>query len=580
MTEFGLKPETIEYLKRRAGRAPMLGRSSLRGRSSQMLHRHGGPNRMKAMGRARLYLAKAFPEALVLSIIEKRKQPIIFGLTGPSGVGKTEIIKHLMDEHGFVSTHAGRPVKKALRKGFKLKNSQVDGKHKRDAAEQLGGMDPKMVLDHVGEAIARQAPNATAIALGHKIDKMKRQHSAIVVDGVRQQAEADLIHRRGGHMIRVDDGGGPDPKYPMDKRAARLKVDHHIDTSGTLEQSYEQTRKIVDHVKANSPAHVGKDMGADDVHVPTAIGNDRRRQPRRAKYPQLSLAAVPVQKDWDKWNEEHRGSKSKRTVLRRTLRGARNGALAGGLAGAALGARIAPNFSNPMSRKLGAFAGGVLGAGYGAGAGAAYGASFGKRSAEPVQKDWSKWNAEHKGQKEGSGHAQGALTAVAGAVGGALGTAVGRHEEITWRPEHVGWLAGRPVGSAYGRVKARLTLGKKPISPGGNVTLHPKLRLIRAQHELSALMGRLRGGGIGQSIGRNAPALVLGSLAAYGAARGASSLIGGDHLGKDGGQDKVHQVMHEYKHGRLHSGSKTGPKVRSRAQAIAIALNQAGLSNQ
>ena len=34
------------------------------------------------------------------------------------------------------------------------------------------------------------------------------------------------------------------------------------------------------------------------------------------------------------------------------------------------------------------------------------------------------------------------------------------------------------------------------------------------------------------------------------------------------------QVMHEYKHGRLHSGSKRGPKVRSRKQAIAIMLSE------
>ena len=40
-------------------------------------------------------------------------------------------------------------------------------------------------------------------------------------------------------------------------------------------------------------------------------------------------------------------------------------------------------------------------------------------------------------------------------------------------------------------------------------------------------------------------------------------------------RDKIHQVMHEYKHGQLRSGSKSGPRVTSRRQAIAIALNQA-----
>lgn len=34
------------------------------------------------------------------------------------------------------------------------------------------------------------------------------------------------------------------------------------------------------------------------------------------------------------------------------------------------------------------------------------------------------------------------------------------------------------------------------------------------------------------------------------------------------------EVMHEYKHGTLHSGSKRGPKVRSRKQAIAIMMSE------
>lgn len=39
-------------------------------------------------------------------------------------------------------------------------------------------------------------------------------------------------------------------------------------------------------------------------------------------------------------------------------------------------------------------------------------------------------------------------------------------------------------------------------------------------------------------------------------------------------REKVRQVMHEFKHGELRSGSKRGPRVKSRAQAVAIALNQ------
>lgn len=38
---------------------------------------------------------------------------------------------------------------------------------------------------------------------------------------------------------------------------------------------------------------------------------------------------------------------------------------------------------------------------------------------------------------------------------------------------------------------------------------------------------------------------------------------------------KIEKTMHEYKHGELHSGSKHGPEVTSRRQALAIALSQA-----
>jgi hypothetical protein len=43
-------------------------------------------------------------------------------------------------------------------------------------------------------------------------------------------------------------------------------------------------------------------------------------------------------------------------------------------------------------------------------------------------------------------------------------------------------------------------------------------------------------------------------------------------------QKKVHKVMHEFKHGELHSGSKSGPKVKGRKRAIAIAMSESGKS--
>jgi hypothetical protein len=45
-------------------------------------------------------------------------------------------------------------------------------------------------------------------------------------------------------------------------------------------------------------------------------------------------------------------------------------------------------------------------------------------------------------------------------------------------------------------------------------------------------------------------------------------------------QAKVGKVMKEYKEGELHSGSKKGPKVTDKKQAVAIAMSEAGMSKK
>lgn len=84
---------------------------------------------------------------------------------------------------------------------------------------------------------------------------------------------------------------------------------------------------------------------------------------------------------------------------------------------------------------------------------------------------------------------------------------------------------------------------------------------------------------------RRVPAFGAGAVVAYGAARGAQAA--GGYIGRKVDETvnrvfkgTVEQTMHEYKHGKLRSGSKHGPKVTDRKQAVAIAMSQAGLSNK
>lgn len=45
-------------------------------------------------------------------------------------------------------------------------------------------------------------------------------------------------------------------------------------------------------------------------------------------------------------------------------------------------------------------------------------------------------------------------------------------------------------------------------------------------------------------------------------------------------QKKVSKVMREFGKGKLHSGSKKGPVVKSRKQAVAIAMSEAGMKKK
>ena len=48
----------------------------------------------------------------------------------------------------------------------------------------------------------------------------------------------------------------------------------------------------------------------------------------------------------------------------------------------------------------------------------------------------------------------------------------------------------------------------------------------------------------------------------------------GMHMAANSKKTKMQKVMHEFKTGTLHTGSKKGPIVKSRKQAIAIAISE------
>lgn len=89
---------------------------------------------------------------------------------------------------------------------------------------------------------------------------------------------------------------------------------------------------------------------------------------------------------------------------------------------------------------------------------------------------------------------------------------------------------------------------------------------------MSSLQNQASFGGVNAELAKSQMSMLSGSKYAAPAKKFAK----GGKVDK-AAQKKVGKVMHEFKTGALHSGKK-GPLVKSRKQAIAIALSEAGMS--
>src|SRR5579884_388227 len=165
---------------------------------------------------------------------------MLLGVMAPAGSGKSKAAKHLVKRYGFTRLHAGAPVKEAMRRGFGLDKAAVDGGRKDLPHIKLGGARPRAVMEPISDALAAHAPGATAIALRPKLMRALSKGRDVVVDGIRQPAEAELIHKLGGKLVAIDTGKSPDPDKQMDLRQAKIVADHMVRAPGGKKERSEE----------------------------------------------------------------------------------------------------------------------------------------------------------------------------------------------------------------------------------------------------------------------------------------------------------------------------------------------------
>jgi len=177
---------------------------------------------------------------------------LIIGLVGPSGSGKTLACRHLIERHGFVRIHVAQAVKDALRYGFHLSDTHVDGSLIEVPLDELGGISCRTVLEQIGAAISKCAPEATAIDWTRRIKGLDPSVTRVLADGIRRPAEAAAVRRHGGAVIRIARStvaNGRD-ELPMDVNQRGIDADLTITNDGKPESLYAEMDRVLTYISA------------------------------------------------------------------------------------------------------------------------------------------------------------------------------------------------------------------------------------------------------------------------------------------------------------------------------------------
>ncbi len=141
--------------------------------------------------------------------------PIIIGLCGAAGSGKSEAAKYLVEHHGFTELAFATPLKKACAALFDLDISKFNDPEQKQVMDPRWKVTPRIIMQAVGSMIRDHMPDAIP-HLNLTEDKRFFAHlfeiymqdasedARIVVSDVRFEDEAQAILNVGGQLYCVD----------------------------------------------------------------------------------------------------------------------------------------------------------------------------------------------------------------------------------------------------------------------------------------------------------------------------------------------------------------------------------------
>jgi hypothetical protein len=164
------------------------------------------------------------------------RNPLVVGITGTAGSGKTTAARILCDRYDFSRVRLAEPIKKMAR-ALGLTHDQVDGPLKEIPLDELCGKTPRYVMQTLGTEWGRRTIGEDIwVRIAQKeIGRLVSNGVSVVVDDVRFPDEAEMIKRLGGAMVRVENPViTQSTAHESERHIFNIEVDYVIVNDGSI----------------------------------------------------------------------------------------------------------------------------------------------------------------------------------------------------------------------------------------------------------------------------------------------------------------------------------------------------------
>lgn len=133
-----------------------------------------------------------------------RSKPLLIGLSGKAGSGKSTVGDYLAGAHGYAQFAFAGALKEVVQTAFHFTDEQMA--FKKEAVDPRCGKSPRWCLQHFGSAFQEVWPKVWIYNLCFEILDFQAalgQHHIVVTD-VRFRDEAEALKKMGAVLVRIE----------------------------------------------------------------------------------------------------------------------------------------------------------------------------------------------------------------------------------------------------------------------------------------------------------------------------------------------------------------------------------------